>query len=247
MPRPPMVSILHNYALVTVYTINFDSTIKNIDVELFMRKILARTFVILLLGVIVLFILLINPDTAWKLAIFWAKLNNVREISTPPADLLSAQARWNANPIKHYRLKIRRIWAIGIPCSQDVEVVGEMVTKTIEDTCTMDSSLQHTLAFGVPLIFGSTISELFAKFRTETTRIVFKEEQSCGTFLGVAITYASEGYPINAKYNWVEPSPDTLGPNTYTSMYGEGFRTVTCMNLILPYELEVQISLQPLP
>jgi len=212
-----------------------------------MRKLLVRTFAILLLGTIVLFILLLNPETAWKPVIFFARLTNVREISTPPSDLVAAQARWNANPVKHYRLKIQRTWAIGSPCSQDVEIVDEEIIKTIEDTCTTDSNLQHTLAFGVPLIFGSTISELFAKFQKETTRVVFKEGQSCGTFLGVVIIYAAEGYPISAKYNWLGPSPDTPGPNTYTSMYGEGFRTMTCMDSILPYEIEVQISLRPLP
>ena len=200
-----------------------------------MRKILVRTLTVLLLGVIVLFVML------------WARLTNVREISTPPADLVAAQTRWNANPIKHYRLKIRRIWVIGLPCSQDVEVIDEVVVKTVEDTCTTNTKLQHTVAFGVPLIFGNTISKLFAKFQTETTRIVWREDQSCGAFLSVMVTFVAEGYPTNAKYDWVQSSPYTLGPNTYTSIFGAGSRTMTCMSAIRPYEIEVQISLQPLP
>lgn len=50
---------------------------------------------------------ILGPEYGQAVSYFFAKPANVREIATPPSDLMEAQARWKANPVKHYRLKVQ--------------------------------------------------------------------------------------------------------------------------------------------
>src|SRR5262245_50946645 len=152
--------------------------------------------------VLILVIFFFGPAFGHGPELFLAKLEQVREIATPPANLLAAEARWTANPIRHYRLKVNHFMSTYpfVDCSQEVEVLDEKVIQTFEDGCSANNYLQTF----PPL--GSTVTELFAKFRKETTTLRFRERDNpgCGWFLGMEISYTSEGYPETAKYDWYE-------------------------------------------
>lgn len=182
------------------------------------------------------------PDSGMGWSIFWAEHSNVREIPTPPADLLAAKARWATNPIKHYGLKVHYSMATYpfVNCWLDMEVINEIIVRIFEDGCSANGYLQRF----APL--GRTVTELFAKFQYETTTIHFQEDEGCGFFLSANISYSSAGYPESATYDWSEVSPWTLGPQTYKAMYGDGPRNRSCMDRIDDREPNITVILQPL-
>ncbi len=190
----------------------------------------------------VVFLALFGPAIGMGPSIYWAQLTNVREIATPPAELLAAKARWTANPIKHYRLTVRYLRTLypAVDCLQDVEVLNEVVITTYEDNCSTDGYLQRF----APL--GKTVAELFAKFQKETTTIHFSEEQGCGDFMVVALSYDSAGYPTSAKYHFEQAFPWNLGSQTYKALYGDGPKTESCFGGInSPSEPDITVSLHP--
>ena len=208
-----------------------------------MRRILIGLGIVIIL--VILAYLILMPSIGPSSQLFFAELSNVREIATPPADLLEAKSHWMANPIQHYRLKIqhyRSIYPI-VDCSQDVEVLNEKVVTTLEDSCSANDYLQRF----VPL--GNTVTELLAKFQTETTTILWKEQigSGCPEFMGVAISYSSAGYPVSAVYSWSDASPWNLGPQTYKAIYGDGPRISMCNSMADTREPDIKVSLQPLP
>lgn len=208
-----------------------------------MRKLLIGIAILTILGIAA--ILFFIPDSALRLNLFLAKLSNAREIANPPADLLAAKARWTANSINHYRLKVQHNMSTYpfVNCLQDLEIVNENIVTIFEDSCSANGYLQHF----APL--GSTVRELFAKFQKETTTIRFKEQDDpagCDDFLSVDISYAPAGYPTNAKYSWSKVSPWNVGPQTYKTIYGDEPRFITCSMAADPREPNITITLQPL-
>jgi hypothetical protein len=177
--------------------------------------------------------------------IFFAELSNMREIATPPADLLDARTRWMANPIKHYRLQVKHsfaIWPTKV-CEQDVEVLNEVVVSIFKDDCPNNSQR------GAFTYFARTVSELFDKFQTETTTIFWHEPNNpdCPYIQQVAITYSPAGYPVSAAYSKADALPWTLGPKTYRALYGGGLKINRCLNQITRGDPRILVTLQLLP
>ncbi len=205
-----------------------------------------RKWLIRIVAVLIPLILcgLLFPSTDVRGSIYLATLFNVREIRTPPADLLTAKAHWRTNPIEHYRLTVqysRSIYPI-VSCSQEFEVQNEQVIQVGVDWCSNTTYIQRF----APL--ARTITELFDQFEKDKTTISFQEQDrpSCPYFLDVTVAYASSGYPSSAHYGWAEASPWTLGPQTYKAIYGERTPIHSCLNQI-DVSMDMTITVQTLP
>ena len=154
--------------------------------------------------------------------------SGMQEIGTLPADLLAAEARWKAQPVRHYRLTVSYTGFIkpGGPPGYGTCVESAEVTDEQPDSPTNQGCLNTWMHY-VPRL---TVTDLFGKMEQDTTTIVWGHDQVCGDLLTVAATYdATLGYPTTVSYQWKQASPNTLGPLTYLRLYGSGPRNSTCL------------------
>jgi len=160
------------------------------------------------------------------------RLLTYREISTLPDDLIAAEARWTAHPIKHYRLTVKYSgyqWAGPVyhECIQDVEVTDEQPGFVFQDTCLPDPYLKYASRWFVDRV---TVTGVFAKLKHDATTITFGHDQQCGDLLVVTPTYdAMLGFPTGATYGYQAAAPSNLGFQTYRQLYGVGLRNSDCL------------------
>ena len=166
--------------------------------------------------------------------------------------VLDAQKTWSSHPVAHYRLVIDRTAADGqSTCHQDLEVSGENLVTTYQDTCIISSASWGPLAPGwkppTP-VFETTVSQLFATAARDTSEIYWSTQGTGCQFILLDAQFDSQlGYPTQLAYR-VQSPPVQMGFPVRAEFFrdGEGTPVANCADIQLRDGPIIKAQLTPM-
>ena len=203
----------------------------------------ARIAIAVVLLLVVIALIVIYRSSLPTSQIYANMGNRAERLST----LLSAESRWLAHPVSHYRLTVTysgAMWAgpDDMECVQEVEIKDEQQINQFQNTCAkMDVYLQRY--FASPL----TVAGLFSKIDHDLTTLDSALWMQCYGVTMVEAAYDTDlGYLNSAVYSRVAISPDNLGPETYNRLYGSSTSS-SCLTNEPPIPPKITVGLTVLP
>jgi hypothetical protein len=146
-----------------------------------------------------------------------------QEYNTPIQQTLrefeAAKARWEAEPLAHYRIKVRSGGGTRV-CEQDIEVRDEVVIQTYGDTCRNGQKY--------------TISTLFAtldRLIPRTTR--WANRYQCDVWMSRSTFDPQWSFPRLIDVRMEVVSPINLGALKYGRLIGKYFGAIRQCNIVM--------------
>jgi hypothetical protein len=147
----------------------------------------------------------------------------------------TAKTQWDANPIRHYRVRAATA-GHGYYCEQDLEVVDERVRYIHADSC--DG------------YFALTVSYMFDQLESMLPRRVqWFGGYGCQVKVSRSEYHPEWGVPLKVLVTYEPMSDDTLGAFRHALIRARlGTGKATCSRVIPPFSTYVQVvSFTPLP
>jgi hypothetical protein len=164
--------------------------------------------------------------------LLWGQPHPLR---THLGELAAAKARWNANPVRHYRIRVTTVGR-GYYCEQDIEVQDEQVKRIYVDTCGGFLSL--------------TVSYLFVQAEDLLPRQVrWNGGYGCEIKVSRSEFHPEWGLPMKVLVRYEELAPENVGAFR-ASLIAARQRThgVRCSHTLPPFTpYSAVVSFTPLP
>jgi hypothetical protein len=143
--------------------------------------------------------------------------------------------RWQANPLAHYRIRVRSHGGARV-CEQDIEVQGEQVIRTFNDTC------RGRQKFTITALFDA-LDALIPR----TTR--WANRYQCDVLMSRSMFDPQWNFPRLIDVRMEVVSPINLGALKYGRLIGKYFGQIRQCNITLViYAPQVEVlAFTPLP
>ena len=131
----------------------------------------------------------------------------------------AAKAKWQADPLTHYRIKVRSSGGTRM-CEQDIEVRDEQVIRTYGDTC------RNGQVFTISRLFA-TLDDLIPR----TTR--WANRYQCDVWMSRSTYDPQWGFPTLIDVRMEVVSPINLGGLKYGRLIGKYFGRIRQCNIVM--------------